>query len=87
VQISQQVVKLIVRNLRGGHHQPAAHNHLRQPFVCRRRARGHRLELGERLQPRPVQWTLGGGVVAPGAFRMKHLRPARLFHGPHRLRF
>src|ERR1039457_2366870 len=86
MQIGQQVVELVAGQLRGGHHLPSVQDDLREPLVGGRRARGHGLQLGERLQSRPMQPARGGRVVTIGALLAIDLCPARLFDGPLRLR-
>ena len=60
-------------------------NREEKPLIRRRRARGHLLDLGQRLQSWPLLSPGRRGIVAPRAVVVKDLRPVRLLRREQRL--
>ena len=87
MQISQQVVKLAITQLRRRHRSVPMQNYLREPFIGRRRPGRHRLDLGDRLQAGPVQAARRRRIVALRTGSVVYLRPACFFRRPLRLWF
>ncbi len=84
MQVSQQILKLIVRKRGGGHHISSAQNHRRKALVCGWRARGHFVFFRDCLQPRAVQGMRSGWVVTACAMGLVHLCSASFLRCPLR---
>ena len=86
MEIGEQFTKLAVGEICRRHQAVTMKNDVGQAPIGGRRAGGHGLELGKRLQAGAVQRAGTGGVVAAGAVLTEDRRSASFLRGPLRRR-